>query len=88
MTPQPNGADDLMSEILTGLGANQRLGANPTKEEVREEVRALKAEGKDGMEIGRTLGPSFTVQGNTDALDTLEEVLTEEFDDYGDEGGR
>lgn len=75
--------DSIMADVIGGVAARDRLGDDPTRDEMEAEVAALKAEGFDGMAIGKRLGVPLTTAGNEAALDLLEEVLTDEFEDYG-----
>lgn len=75
---------DILSKALGSQRSGNKLGSSPTKREIRQEVNRLKKQGKDGMEIGKQIGVFYTAQKDTDTLDKLEEVLEDEFEDYGD----
>ena len=79
--------DDMVKEVrksaLGSLTSGTNLGSNPTKEEIKKEVERLKNKGKDANEIGKQIGVYYIMKKNNEVLDKLEEVLTEEFDDYG-----
>ena len=71
--------EDVQGSIKTGW----LLGPDPSKEDIREEVQRLKDQGKTGQEIGKQIGVYYMSKGDTETLDLLEDVLTEEFEDYG-----
>lgn len=77
----------VFENAMDSMSSGIRIGSDPSEEQIREEVGRLSDQGKDGVEIGQQIGPYFTVSeahGKRE-LDLLEEVLTEEFDDYNKE---
>lgn len=78
-------ADDIRKDALGSLRSGNSLGENPSESELRREVQRLKQQGKDGYEIGEQIGAYYVVKDDNDTLDLLEEILTDEFDDYGGE---
>lgn len=79
------GAEDLFSKVAGSIVSGAQVGKNPTKEDIRDEMLRLRDEGKDANEIGQQLGPYFMASSEhgEKELEMLEEVLTEEFEDYG-----
>lgn len=62
--------------------SGQRLGPSPSTEAIREEVQLLHRQGMDAHAIGRRIGVYYMDHGETDTLDKLETVLSEEFGGY------
>ncbi|MFP4218045.1 MAG: hypothetical protein ACLFR6_04300 [Salinarchaeum sp.] len=73
----------LYAKALGSTDSGQRLGSHPCKEALREEIQRLHRHGMDAQAIGQRIGVYYMNEGETETLDKLETVLTEEFEDYG-----
>jgi hypothetical protein len=73
-----------LDRLSSDRGADFEFGADPTRAEIREVVRSLKAEGLCGRRIAeQRLGPYFIASDRYGEreLDLLEEVVDEEYAD-------
>lgn len=75
----------LRDAVQGSIQSGWLLGDDPSKEELREEVQRLREQGMAANEIGKRIGTVYMAKDNKAALDRLEEVLTEEFEEYGGE---
>lgn len=75
--------EEIQENVAGSIESNIVLGDDPTEDEIREYVQMKKEQGLNGQQIGQQIGVMYLVKKQKDVLDTLEEVLTEEFENYG-----
>lgn len=77
-------AENVKKSAIASIAQGTRLGLSPSKKEIESEVKGLKEKGKTAQEIGESIGAYYVVKKDNETLDKLEEVLTKEFEDYGE----
>jgi hypothetical protein len=86
-TKQDAEDDEFVHKVTSGafasMSAGSGLGSNPTKEVLNDYVRQQKSRGLSAMDVGKNIGAYYLMNGNMKVLDLLEEVLKENYEDYG-----